>query len=214
MPIDQYTMNYLNHLSHVIQSFQERLYASEQKIQTLQDEFDRLKNDSKMNVGRIEYKFDQLKIERLEGTLNIGLTPKSGEGLLDDLSVGDQSIQMGNETNPNPLRTAMNPITDAVTSRVGRFLQTEALNELKQIEAKLEFPLDDNYRLFIIEDIRKQIPLRISQLVETLRGSSNQASLPDESDSLENYLFDSIHSEILNGIEQFILKLKSGGVSG
>jgi spore germination protein PC len=214
MPIDQYTMNYLNHLSHVIQSFQERLYASEQKIQTLQDEFDRLKNDSKMNVGRIEYKFDQLKIERLEGTLNIGLTPKLGEGLLDDLSVGDQSIQMGNETNPNPLRTAMNPITDAVTSRVGRFLQTEALNELKQIEAKLEFPLDDNYRLFIIEDIRKQIPLRISQLVETLRGSSNQASLPDESDSLENYLFDSIHSEILNGIEQFILKLKSGGVSG
>jgi spore germination protein PC len=214
MPIDQYTMNYLNHLSHVIQSFQERLYASEQKIQTLQDEFDRLKNDSKMNVGRIEYKFDQLKIERLEGTLNIGLTPKSGEGLLDDLSVGDQSIQMGNETNPNPLRTAMNPITDAVTSRVGRFLQTEALNELKQIEAKLEFPLDDNYRLFIIEDIRKQIPLRISQLVETLRGPSNQASLPDESDSLENYLFDSIHSEILNGIEQFILKLKSGGVSG
>jgi spore germination protein PC len=216
MPIDQYTMNYLNHLSHVIQSFQERLYASEQKIQTLQDEFDRLKNDSKMNVGRIEYKFDQLKIERLEGTLNIGLTPKSGEGLLDDLSVGDQSIQMGNETNPNPnpLRTAMNPITDAVTSRVGRFLQTEALNELKQIEAKLEFPLDDNYRLFIIEDIRKQIPLRISQLVETLRGPSNQTSLPDESDSLENYLFDSIHSEILNGIEQFILKLKSGGVSG
>jgi spore germination protein PC len=214
MPMDQYTLNYLHHLSHVIQNLQDRLYESEQKIQTLQNEYEKLKSDAKMNVGRIEYKFDQLKIERLEGTLNIGLTPKSGEGLLDDLSVGDPSIQMGNQTNSNPLKTDINPINDAVTNRVEQFLQTEAISEIQQIEIKLEFPLNDNYRLFIIEDIRKQIPYRVSQLVETLGRNPNQSSLPNESNSLEDYLFETIRSEITNGIEQFVLKLKNGGVPG
>jgi len=214
MPTDQYTLNYLHHLSHVIQSLQDRLYQSEQTIQTLQNEIDQLKNDNKMNVGRIEYKFDQLKIERLEGTLNIGLTPKSGEGLLDDLSVGDHPFQMGDEANSNPSYTALNPINDKVTKRVDQFLQTECPKEIQQIERKLEFPLNDNYRLFIIEDIRKQIPFRVTQLIENSGSNSDQSSLPKGYDSLDDYLFETIKVEIRTGIEQFILKIKNGGIPG
>lgn len=214
MPVDQYTLNYLHHLNHIIQSLQERLYESEQRIQTLEDEVGQLKNADKMSVGRIEYKFDQLKIERLEGTLNIGLTPKSGEGLLDDFTVGDQSIQMSNPTNPNSVKPASAPINNAVNNRVEHFLQTEAISEIKRIEVKLEFPLDDNYKLFIIDDIRKQIPYRISQLTEALGGDPKQSNLPNGFNSIEDYLFETIKGEIINGIEQFILKLKNGGIPG
>ena len=36
-----------------------------------------LKEAPSTKIDRIEYKFDQLKIETLEGTLNIGLNPLS-----------------------------------------------------------------------------------------------------------------------------------------
>lgn len=217
MPIDQYTLDYLHHLSHVIQSLQERLHETEQRIQTLEGDLAQLKNDTKMNVGTIEYKFDQLKIERLEGTLNIGLTPKSGEGLFDDLndlSIGDQPFQMDKGATMNASNGTMNPITETVTQRVEGYLQTDLVNDIKQMERKFDFPLDDNYRIFIIDDIRKQIPYRVTQLVDTLGQNPNQTSLPDGSQSLEDYLFETLQIEITTGIEKFIVNLKNGGIKG
>lgn len=219
MPIDQYTLDYLHHLSHVIQSLQDRLHESEQRIQTLESDLAQLKKEAKMNVGTIEYKFDQLKIERLEGTLNIGLTPKSGEGLLDDLSIGDQPVQFSNNANDNninhfPDNPATNPISEPVIQRVEHYLQKDLINDIRQIEQKFDFPLDDNYRLFIINDIRKQIPYRVTQLLDTLGENPKQTGLPNGSQSLEEYLFETLQIEITTGIEKFIVNLKNGGIKG
>ena len=44
-------------------------------INKLSKEIDALKDKPPINVERLEYKFDQLKIEKLDGTLNIGINP-------------------------------------------------------------------------------------------------------------------------------------------
>jgi spore germination protein PC len=155
----------------------------------------------------------------LEGTLNIGLTPKSGEGLLDDLSIGDQPVQFSsnakdNNINHSPDNPATNPICEPVIQRVEHYLQTDLINDIRQIEQKFDFPLDDNYRIFIIDDIRKQIPYRVTQLIDTLGENPKQTGLPNGSQSLEEYLFETIQIEITTGIEKFIVNLKNGGIKG
>lgn len=45
----------------------------------IQTELNRMKENPGTRIDRVEYKFDQLKIERLEGTLNIGLNPAEQE---------------------------------------------------------------------------------------------------------------------------------------
>ena len=47
----------------------------QKKIQTIEETVSDLKKRPSVKVERMEYKFDQLKVETLEGTLNIGLNP-------------------------------------------------------------------------------------------------------------------------------------------
>ncbi|MBN3585448.1 spore gernimation protein GerPC, partial [Algoriphagus aestuarii] len=56
---------------------QESLIKQLQKKQrALEKELTEVKEKPVLHIDRIEYQFDQLKIDRLEGTLNIGLNPK------------------------------------------------------------------------------------------------------------------------------------------
>ena len=57
----------------------------------LSEEIKKLKEKPSITVERLEYKFDQLKVETLEGTLNIGLNP-SDLNNIDDLSVTPRSV--------------------------------------------------------------------------------------------------------------------------
>ena len=58
----------------------------------LSKEIQKLKDKPSVTVERLEYKFDQLKVETLEGTLNIGLNP-SDLNNIDDLSVTPPHIE-------------------------------------------------------------------------------------------------------------------------
>ena len=62
-----------------IRSLQQKMISMEQKITELQ-------NRPPVHVEKMEYKFDQLKVETLEGTLNIGLNPTDLQGI-EDFSV-------------------------------------------------------------------------------------------------------------------------------
>lgn len=206
VPIDQQTLHYLQQMNNYIRSLNERLDYTENRLQHLEDEIQALKKDNKMQVGTIEYKFDQLKIERLDGTLNIGLTPKSEEDLLDDLSVGQgQNVRADQDPLPNALLTNTN-------EHIRAYLHTGFMEDIKEIEKKQAFPLTDPYRLFIIEDIRKQLPNRVIQLVQAMNNEPDKREmLESEPEKAEDLLFDTVKKDILTGVEQFILKLKNGG---
>ena len=51
----------------------------------------------------MEYKFDQLKVENLNGTLNIGLNPFSTkEQQIEDFQVDTETLKVNPETDTNP----------------------------------------------------------------------------------------------------------------
>ncbi len=58
----------------------------QQKIHSLEQKIIELQNRPPVHVEKMEYKFDQLKVETLEGTLNIGLNPADLQNI-EDFSV-------------------------------------------------------------------------------------------------------------------------------
>ncbi len=74
---DIYT--YLHQLQQALQAQQTAILNLEDQVRLLQEELNELKNRPSSSVGKVEYKFDQLKVENLNGTLNIGLNPFSAK---------------------------------------------------------------------------------------------------------------------------------------
>ncbi len=72
---DIYT--YLHQLQQALQAQQATILNLEDQVRQLQEELNELKSRPSSSIGKVEYKFDQLKVENLNGTLNIGLNPFS-----------------------------------------------------------------------------------------------------------------------------------------
>ena len=77
----------------ILQSMQAYIYQQDKvlrdlqkKIQTIEETVSEIKKTTFCQIERMEYKFDQLKVETLEGTLNIGLNPSDLQAI-EDFSV-------------------------------------------------------------------------------------------------------------------------------
>lgn len=75
-----YPESYFHQLNEYLRWQTERIRNLEGRIELIERELDSLKGQRGVTIERIEYKFDQLKVETLEGTLNVGLSP-TGLGL-------------------------------------------------------------------------------------------------------------------------------------
>ena len=76
-----------------IRQLYDQMYLQHQELSELRSlvtqlsaEVKQLKEKPSVTVERLEYKFDQLKVETLEGTLNIGLNP-TDLNAIEDLAV-------------------------------------------------------------------------------------------------------------------------------
>ena len=77
----------------ILQSMQTYIYnqdklirGMQKKIQIFREAISEFQKRPPVHIDRMEYKFDQLKVETLEGTLNIGLNPSDLQGI-EDFSV-------------------------------------------------------------------------------------------------------------------------------
>lgn len=150
------------------------------KIESLQKEQEDIKQQKGVRIDRIEYSFDQLKVERLEGTLNIGVTSDGVKSLEDfaantdrlDGIKGTNGIE-GKTVSKNGVRTNGSYANDAETgntqqtgvSKVGQGTMTDNGQMAEQ-------PLDHGIHRFVNEEIRKhiddQIRLFMNQSVNKL----------------------------------------------
>ena len=155
-PFDPYVIQKVYKLLQFIQRNLENL---NERLTDLEVELNDIRNEKQMQIDRIEYKFDQLKVERLEGTLNIGLTPQDREAI-------EQYVVGGNEDKD------VNEVNQELFSRVQQqifaYLQDDVFENVKEVEEKYNYRLDDPYRRFIIEDIKRQIDKRITMYINNL----------------------------------------------
>ena len=147
-----------------------------------------------MHIDRMEYKFDQLKVETLEGTLNIGLNPSDLQGI-EDLSVPTQKrYSHPRSSNVHVYRNRKFDIQD--------YLDTNLQNIVQNTAEPLQSSVDETYYQFILQDIKKQLPDRIEYYLNQPLRKEHKGS-----EQQKEWIIEQLTKEIQNGVLIFIKNL-------
>ena len=164
-------------------------------INKLSKEIDALKDKPPINVERLEYKFDQLKIEKLDGTLNIGINPADLNNI-EDMEIPTPQMQPNFITNP--------AFKQNLLGRLGQYISKDVNSVIHDTEQQLGYRLDTKYRDFIIEDLQKQLPQRVDYFINILAGENHGNVTQEE---LLNQVFARLKADIDQAVYMFISKL-------
>ncbi|MBW5469904.1 spore gernimation protein [Brevibacillus formosus] len=190
-------MQYIQQLHDYIQSQNKKIEHMRQMLEQLQQDVNDLKEKQIPSVIKNEYKFDLLKVERLEGTLNIGLNPKGNDSGIGDFSI-NQSMDI-----PDPTQTSA-PLFDRVQYEIYQYLEGDAYLVLEKIETECNYPLDQNYRAFILDDIKKQIDQRIKHYLNQLPADELE---PEQLDIFVQTIVQKVKRDIDKTCETFVKNL-------
>ncbi|ARF70146.1 hypothetical protein B7C51_23345 [Paenibacillus larvae subsp. pulvifaciens] len=183
-----------------IQWLLEKTQLLDDRLSQLQSDIDNIKQRNPTSIDRIEYHFDQLKIERLDGTLNIGLTPNGGKSL-DDLTVNGQPLdQMNIRDNGNSHihQQLIRYLYEQVPEKIRKW------SEAHQVDASEITPA-------ILTDIHQQLDERIRYYMHAVSDENQEADQIDE-ESVKMSVFEKVKYDIDTAVEQYISKtFKQGG---
>ncbi|MEK5102057.1 spore germination protein GerPC [Cytobacillus sp. FSL M8-0252] len=183
-----------------LQQLQAYVQMQEQRIQKLESSMKKMKEEMAQNdrqpihIDRIEYKFDQLKVETLEGTLNIGLNPSDLQDI-DDFSVDQKELQT--PYSPKKLFKRNMEIETALLT----FIEGELPQIVEEAEANLKMPNDSSYVEFIKEDIKKQLSSRVDYYLK------QQSNRNLDSQEEKTKVIETLKTEIRNGVYAFLSHL-------
>ncbi|PLR67377.1 spore germination protein GerPC [Bacillus sp. UMB0893] len=196
---DQSMLQYVQNLYCIVQSQDQKIKELESSISAMMAEIGELKKRPSTTIERIEYKFDQLKVETLEGTLNIGLNPTVPDQI-ENFEVEQQELQVNN-------RKREEEIFKAVQERLMAFMNEDCVRYIEQLASQHNYELDVAHKEFIIEDIRKQIDSRIRYYLK--QGEYSEA-VPISQQIEENT--SKVKQDVERSISHFIHALPSEGV--
>ncbi|MGM0902377.1 MAG: spore germination protein GerPC [Bacillota bacterium] len=184
---------YMKDLHTFIEYQARKLQKLENSVNALQKEVANLKERPPVQVGNIEYKFDQLKVETLEGTLNIGLNPSDLAGIT-DFTVDNKNIQT-----PNPSPKTLFKRSMEIENEIRDYLEGN-LPEIYQVtKEKLQMNVDDSYYQFIREDILKQLPNRVHTHLSNLKDEERE-----DDENTKQRIVENIKKEIQQGVYLFL----------
>ncbi|MEH7386716.1 spore germination protein GerPC [Bacillus sp. JJ1521] len=191
------TSTYVQNLYQYIQQQNLRINQLEQSLQQIQTQINELKGQPSTKIERIEYKFDQLKVETLEGTLNIGLNPMNGEPI-EDFSVGQGKMNIPD------IRHVHKGLHDEIQDNIDEYLSNDVPVLIEQIVNQERTALEEGHSGFIIEDIQKQIPDRIVHYL-----GQHHADLQNPSKETEVFdtVIQKIKGDIRNSVTAYIKHL-------
>jgi spore germination protein PC len=187
---------YLQWLQMCIQTQEQRILTLENALQKIKEEMKQLNEKQSIHVDKIEYKFDQLKVETLEGTLNIGLNPSELSGI-EDFAVQNQSL-----TTPLSPKHQMQR-SMKIEEAIYRYLETDLPQLVENAQRELTIQPNDEYSSFIKQDIIKQLPIRIEHHL-TANSTSSRSS---ENTLADDKIIDALKQEIQNGVFVFFSNL-------
>ncbi|PFR24952.1 spore gernimation protein GerPC [Bacillus cereus] len=164
---------YLQQFQQALQKQQETIHILEEQVRKLIEELDELKSRPSSSIGKVEYKFDQLKVENLNGTLNIGLNPFGAHSQqIEDFQVDTETLKVNPETQTNP------DFYQDIIQEMHRYLDEEAYSRILHFEQEERTPLDDMYRQMMIDDIKKQMEHRLPYYLSQVQPYEDITSNP------------------------------------
>lgn len=168
-----------------------RIANLEKTLQALKLDVEKLSKRPPVHVDNIEYKFDQLKVETLDGTLNIGLNP-GDLGDVDSFEVDNQN--QSPSLSPKKKMESTMKLEDSLY----RYLDSDLNSLCKQYASRIGIEVDEEFIAFIKEDIKKQLPSRINEYFKKYK-------VPDRSDEAILAMLDKVEKQIKDDIGNAVL---------
>lgn len=199
-----------------LKAHEELIDKLECTVKELCEQVKKLEAKPTYTIESLQYNFDQLKVETLEGTLNIGMSApelggneeeENGEDSVGQLSVGQGNVFPAASPGITPPGA---PYQD-ILGRLNRFLDSDAQQYLHQCEQEMGMPLDPFHRRIIIEDIRKQMPTRI-QYYLTLQQKEVGTNMPYP-DLITDRVFTKTKRDAEAAMNAYMSRLKSDNIS-
>lgn len=198
-----YYYSYIEKLHKDVQQQDERLKQLEQALEEMKREINELRQSKPVHIEKVEYRFDQLKVETLEGTLNIGFTPQEAAGKIEDIELGDQGKD-ADLTEYTPLQMEL---FHRVRGQIHQYLNEQASAEIRKLEEKYQTLLGDSYREQLIFDLRKQVDKRINYYL-------HQRTITSENQTeAEKEIYEQTKSDVIAALERHMSQLKGGNAT-
>ncbi|WP_062105308.1 spore germination protein GerPC [Bacillus niameyensis] len=188
--------HYLQQLYHYTKRQQKEIDLLKSSVQSLVQELQALKEKPAITVERLEYKFDQLKVETLEGTLNIGLNPADLGGI-EELSVPGQ-------INNNAVNSSSEILKEPLLRRLTKDIDQTFDTMVKDVEEQAGYEIDKSYYELMKQDIQRQLPARVDFYLQQFR-SQNTKEISEE--ELQEQIHKAIVNDVQRGIHTFITQL-------
>jgi spore germination protein PC len=190
---------YLSKMKQMLEDQNDRIKELENQIKKLKRQVNVLADEPKT----VEYKFDQLKVEKLEGTLHIGIGHSAeSKDLIEQFNIGQNTVQMPGQMKRSVIE---NPNYREMIKAMDEFFIKEAPVYLQSLETKINVPLDESYRVFILEDVQRQVPGRIKHYLTKYEPKDERG---------RKEILQKTKEDIYRGIETFIVHLKDSKSDG
>ncbi|WP_171651536.1 spore germination protein GerPC [Paenibacillus foliorum] len=171
-------MNYWQQWAQYIQQMQREMEMQSRKItemeksivvlQTsivaMQTEMKSWKEQKRIHIDKVEYKFDQLKVEKLDGTLNIGLIPSA----LEDIAVNGSAVSPEDKTAADvdimQVDQQIKPgveLQKELARDLKKYVEKQVPKQLGELQIQYGEQLDSWHQKMIVEDLLKQTDTRI-----------------------------------------------------
>ncbi|MFD1735248.1 spore germination protein GerPC [Bacillus salitolerans] len=187
---------YLQQLDHFFRLQQKEIEQLKNRVNTLQQEVVELKKKPATNIEKVEYKFDQLKVETLEGTLNIGLNPYHSE------QVEDFAVKQGKLSVP---KSIPQDVQGYVRKAIQDYLNKNGYQSIRNLQEKLGVPVNDAYYDFMIQDVNRQLDGRIQFYLEQVH--PNEWSNESQSKEASDRVIEKMKQDIESAFAAFIQHL-------
>jgi spore germination protein PC len=195
--LDTEFYQYIKRLHLYVEHQSKKTARLEKLVLDLQQEIAVLKERPPVQIGKIEYKFDQLKVETLEGTLNIGLNPTELDGI-EDFTVDQKAVNV-----PVPPKQLFKRTIEIETA-LNHYLETDLEGIYRDAQTKLGINVDDSYFTFIKEDIKKQLSGRVAAHIKEQSTIHRGTEFSPE---LNEQVIGLLKQEIQNGVFLFLKNL-------
>lgn len=170
----------------------QKISLLEKQIGEIRESLSLLQAQRSTHIERIEYNFEQLKVETLEGTLIIGLT-QSDQGNIEEMTVEGKTLE---DIALNPKNT---PAYQRISEQIKDFIQKDLAGEIDGRAEQYKIPIDPELREAMIEDLQRQIDDRIAAYL-------NQSQSKDPADeAIEREVCGKVKHDMLSALDQFFI---------
>ncbi|MFD5020177.1 spore germination protein GerPC [Paenibacillus sp. NPDC058367] len=184
---------YVQQVFNALRIQTEKIRLLEKQLQDLQCEVVSIKNNNIASIGPINYHFEQLKIEKLEGTLNIGITPNEGNNL-DEAMINGKPI--GEQEGGTP--TA---ISDKIRPEILKYVQEEVPSQFSRLEKEQNLSIDEQYIQMVTQDLLNQMDGRINEYVSQLPAAEEGRGYTEEESAS---IVEQIKRDIVTAVERHL----------